>query len=1669
MKKKFLIFAVMIFIIALGAVSAHDIDDSAVVSYESQNADGLSALTVDDVETADILQTDSNSQILALDENKSVDIVVNQEKNRIKVSVVDNDGIYMHEGSLSFISENGEQRYESLWNDYVSFNLYDFDVAGYPQNILIEYYCDGYLRANCTFYAEGLTDSIVASDVVDENSFSATFLDYSGNPLNPFDVEEAYFQVYNGDKSYYQDYFARLNSEGVAVINTVLPVDNYTVYVENTGTGQRKYYWWNMTKEDENKRVNIVASQSDGKLIVSAVDCNGNNLTRGTFYFTSENGQTRTDYLYDDYSTSFSLYRFDLEDFPQDILIKFVNNEYYPANLTIHADKFVDSIIASDVVDEFSFNATFFDYSGNPLNRERVTFYVSDSNNFYHDTFDCRSDSEGRVVFDPALPVGNYTVSAYNGVTQQTKSYQWNLSEVDESKHVKILASQSVGNLIVSAVDGNGNNVTRGEFIITFKEGDMEYYFNLNDEPFISANLYEYLGENYPQNISIKFFSDYYYPANSTFYVESLPDSIVASDVVDEFSFSATFFDTFGNPSNSYASFEIFDQTGSNRFYLDHYTDSLGRVTINPALPIGNYTVKITNYVTYQTMSYWWNISKVDENRFVNIVAYQKGGYLIVAAVDKDGNNVTSGEFFFTSEKGGREYDSLGGDSFCVYSLYGFGIDNFPQNITIKFSNLDYYPANLTIHAGTFNDSLVACDVVDEYSFNATFFDGYGNPLNNTQVEFSVYNDGSYLNNLWPVTDSNGVVVLKIPLHRDNYTVWAYNRVTGQSKNYDWNITKEYESRIASINVTREKDKYRFIINVVDKDGNPIGDDLVEVWVKEDYGTVDVEVHNGTAIFDYLSNNYDEGLKNLVFTLKSDYYYPVDTTSSFTFKDTINATESRGTKFNATFTDINGNPLKNHDVAFILYENEKLIENITVKTDEKGFASIEKDIGRYYGYDVIVKNLDTYQEKQTEWINKKQFEITLDALYYDDEQDIYYTDNDTVLFKISPDATGTLYLSSYPSHYPSVKLPVSEFNLTLFRPTGDYVYVSYQGDENYSRFYDAFKISVKQFIIPNMTISENLTVDYGDEINFTVSLRNDTDAISNASVEIMIGNETFNLTTDENGNITLPIDMLPGVYDVSVIYAGSTDYRPLNKTTTLTINKLDSEVSVNKTVLDYGEKLIVNVNEGARGNITVEINGKRYEANINNSKAEVDLNNLGKGNYTAKLTYSGDDFYNNCSIDENITVNSVEISDFNVTSNPVDAGEAVEIEVQLPEDATGNVTATVDGKTYSAPVIDGKATISIPDLAYGNYTVPVNYSGDDKYDAIAKSVNVTVNEDKSDIIKAPDVTKYFKGSERFVVTVTDYEGNPIANKSVSIVINGQNYDRTTNANGTTSIGLGLNSGVYNATVAVDNKTINSVITILPTVNGTDVVKVYRNATQYYATFRDSQGNYLKEGTVVTFNINGVMYERKISSEGIAKLNLNLEQGTYVLTAMNPETGENAANNITIIPRIIENRDITKYYRNATQYTVKVLGDDGKAVGAGETVTFNINGVFYTRSTNASGIAKLNLNLQPDDYIITAEYKNCKVSNNIKILPVLSAEDISMKYRDGTQFVATLVDGQGKPLANEKVEFNINGVFYYRYTDSRGQAKLNINLQAGQYIITSSYNGANIANTVTISA
>ena len=556
----------------------------------------------------------------------------------------------------------------------------------------------------------------------------------------------------------------------------------------------------------------------------------------------------------------------------------------------------------------------------------------------------------------------------------------------------------------------------------------------------------------------------------------------------------------------------------------------------------------------------------------------------------------------------------------------------------------------------------------------------------------------------------------------------------------------------------------------------------------------------------------------------------------------------------------------------------------------------------------------------------------------------------------------------------------------------------------------------------------------------------------------------------ENGKGSLDLNNLDnGVHNVTVKYPGDDNYNSGEKSDQFIIDYKDSSpMKIMPHKVNPGENLTVDVivAPDAKGFVSLDVEGKIYTSPIDNGMVSFVISDLSEGNHTIKATYSGDDNY--APRTASSAVDIIKDSDY-----PMDISQnGKNIDVKLPDDAQGNVTVILDGNKFISPVVNGSASVYDPNLTVGLHNISVVYSGDSKYSSnkYAEQIDIV----NSVFITAPVVEKYYSASERFYVYLNDLYGQKIANASVSIKINGITYNRTTNENGTASIALNLEGAHYPVHVSFNGNdefnasSITSAVLINPTIYSHDLVKVFRNATQYYALFLDSKGNPLVN-TVVSFNINGVFYNRTTNATGWAKLNINLERGTYILTALNTVTGEKASYSIEVISLIIpEKRHLIKYYLNDTQYVAKIMGYDGNPVGAGEKVIFNIHGVFYERYTDANGYVKLNINLSPGSYILTAYYKDCMEGSNIHILPVLSAEDLSMSYRDGSQFVAHLSDAQGNSYTNKEIKFNINGVIYNRITDANGYAKLNINLQKGAYLITSTYIGDSKSNTIVVS-
>lgn len=336
-------------------------------------------------------------------------------------------------------------------------------------------------------------------------------------------------------------------------------------------------------------------------------------------------------------------------------------------------------------------------------------------------------------------------------------------------------------------------------------------------------------------------------------------------------------------------------------------------------------------------------------------------------------------------------------------------------------------------------------------------------------------------------------------------------------------------------------------------------------------------------------------------------------------------------------------------------------------------------------------------------------------------------------------------------------------------------------------------------------------------------------------------------------------------------------------------------------------------------------------------------------------------------------------------------------------------------------------------------------------------------------ITANDVEKYYGGSQRLHVKLNDEYGAALVGEKVEITINGKTYYREITPQGYASIAINLESGEYPATIAYNgkigkSKTISQ-IRIKETTFANDIEKYYKNDTQFYASFLDTNGKALKNANV-QFNINGVFYNRNTDENGVAKLNINLEAKTYIITSTNTATGEHISNRIVVKPVLVENKDLVKYYKNDSKYSIKVLDGNGNALKNAQ-VTFNINGVLYTRNTDANGTTRLSINLNPGEYIITAQYNGASVSNRIKVLERIISNDLSMKYMDKSKFEIKTLNEQGKTSPYENVTFNINGLFYNRTTNSNGIARLTINLMKGEYIITTYWNQYAKSNRITI--
>lgn len=143
-------------------------------------------------------------------------------------------------------------------------------------------------------------------------------------------------------------------------------------------------------------------------------------------------------------------------------------------------------------------------------------------------------------------------------------------------------------------------------------------------------------------------------------------------------------------------------------------------------------------------------------------------------------------------------------------------------------------------------------------------------------------------------------------------------------------------------------------------------------------------------------------------------------------------------------------------------------------------------------------------------------------------------------------------------------------------------------------------------------------------------------------------------------------------------------------------------------------------------------------------------------------------------------------------------------------------------------------------------------------------------------------------------------------------------------------------------------------------------------------------------------------------------------------------------------------DFTKYYKSSKKLSVKLVDCYNDGI-AGEKVSIKIAGKTYTAKTNDEGIASFKIKDTPKSFNVKVTYKGNKYydgtakSIKVKVVkPIIKTAKTTI--HKNKKFTVTFKDANKKAIKHVKVKFKINGKAYIKTTNSKGQAKLTINLK-----------------------
>ncbi|WP_405267631.1 hypothetical protein [Methanobrevibacter sp.] len=256
------------------------------------------------------------------------------------------------------------------------------------------------------------------------------------------------------------------------------------------------------------------------------------------------------------------------------------------------------------------------------------------------------------------------------------------------------------------------------------------------------------------------------------------------------------------------------------------------------------------------------------------------------------------------------------------------------------------------------------------------------------------------------------------------------------------------------------------------------------------------------------------------------------------------------------------------------------------------------------------------------------------------------------------------------------------------------IQISYPGDEKYS----SLKVSDKFSIIPMISFESSDII--GEGRNAYVSLKLPENAKGKLVVTLDNGKKYTKALSKGFANIS--IDNLPmGDYDINAYYTGS-DYEVQEENFWLYVD--GQYYDYDQYYLNKPGYFYLKMPKDAKGSIIVKMDGKQFKKQkLVNGEANVTIDpQFGYHNF--EIFYSGNDY-------EFSYESSWSLSPVDVLERPIFKGDAMVLEI--PKDAKGKVTVTINGKAYDPKFVNGIANFTPTNLKINENEISIKYAGSD--------------------------------------------------------------------------------------------------------------------------------------------------------------------------------------------------------------------------------------------------------------------------------------------------------------------------------------------------------------------